>query len=330
MTTLPTLSTDANMRRAGTYAITFAGKADAGSNYSITYVDAELTVKNYPYIPLSTYSVEIADNITGGKVSTNRKSAGRGDTVTITVTPDAGYELTELTITDRRGNAIAVTEVNSSKYTFKMPGYGVEIDAVFTKINTVCPGDFTCPMYGYTDLDTSAWYHDGVHFCIEHGLMQSVGNNQFNPGGTTTRAMIVTILWRLEGKPIVSGKNVFTDVAEGMYYTEAVKWAAAHEIVSGYGNGKFGPENEITREQLAAILWRYAKYKGYDVSVGESTNILSYKDFDQVSSYAIPALQWVCGEGIMSGYDGYLTPRDTATRAQAAAMLTRFCKNTAE
>ena len=333
LTTVPTLTTDANMYRVGAYTIT-ASEAAAGNNYSVTYVNGTLTVKNYPYIPQPTYDVEIADDITGGEVSASKKLAYSGDTITITVAPNAGYELAKLTVTDSRNNVVAVTKISDSKYTFKMPGYDVEIDAVFAKIDTTCPRDWTCPMYGYTDLDRTLWYHDGIHYCIEHGLMVGTGTNIFEPNIATSRAMIVTILWRLEGSPIVNYAMSFEDVAADQWYTEAIRWAASEKIVEGYGNGCFGTNDAITREQMVTIMFRYAKYKGYDVSVGENTNILSYDDAFDVAEWAIPAMQWACGSGMIQGIaDGNqmnLAPQGNATRAQAAAILQRFCENVAK
>ena len=162
--------------------------------------------------------------------------------------------------------------------------------------------------------------------------MNGVSDNLFAPGTTTTRAMVVTILWRLEGEPTVNNRMDFSDVAANMWYTEAIRWAASKGIVEGYGD-TFGPNDPITREQMAAIMWRYAKYKGYDVSVGENTNILSYDDAFDVADWAIPAMQWACGAGLINGIaDGNamnLEPMGNATRAQAAAILQRFCENVA-
>ena len=228
---------------------------------------------------------------------------------------------------------VAVTKISDSKYTFKMPGYDVEIDAGFAKIDTTCPRDWTCPMYGYTDLDRTLWYHDGIHYCIEHGLMVGTGANIFEPNIATSRAMIVTILWRLEGSPVVNYAMDFEDVEADQWYTEAIRWAASEKIVEGYGNGKFGTNDAITREQFVTIMFRYAKYKGYDVSVGENTNILSYDDAFGVAEWAIPAMQWACGSGMIQGIaDGNqmnLAPQGNATRAQAAAILQRYCENVA-
>ena len=138
------------------------------------------------------------------------------------------------------------------------------------------------------------------------------------------KRQIVTILYRMENTPNARTAGTFTDVAGGQWYTDAVEWAAAHNIVNGYGNGKFGPNDPVTREQLAAILYRYAQYKNRDVSVGEDTNILSYNDAFSVSEYAIPAIQWACGAGLINGADGNLMPADHATRAQVAAIIHRY------
>ena len=165
--------------------------------------------------------------------------------------------------------------------------------------------------------------------CVyENGMMNGTSDTTFAPDLTTSRSMIVTILYRLEGEPVVDDAMDFTDVASDAYYTEAVRWAASKGIVGGYGNGLFGANDDVTREQLAAILYRYAVYKGYDVSIGEDTNILSYADFADLSEYAIPAMQWACGAGIVNGTsESTLTPQGEATRAQVAAMLMRFCEN---
>ena len=194
-----------------------------------------------------------------------------------------------------------------------------------------CDGGKDCPLSVFADLNSTAWYHDGVHFCIENDLMNGITDTLFSPDGTTTRAQIVTILWRLEGEPAVDYLMQFDDVAADKWYTEAVRWAAAGNIVGGYGDGKFGPGDAITREQMAAILYRYCRYKGIDVSVGEDTNILSYTDAFDIREYAIPAMQWACGSGVISGIadgdDMKLDPCGSAKRAQVATILWRFCEN---
>ena len=157
--------------------------------------------------------------------------------------------------------------------------------------------------------------------------MQGVSEDIFQSGATTTRGMIATILYRMEGEPAVKNASSFKDVADGMFYTKAVAWAAANGIVNGYADGTFQPDQTISREQMAAILYRYAQYKGCDVSVGEDTNILSYTDAAQVAEYAIPAFQWAVGAEIINGTTAStLSPKGSATRGQVAAILHRYCE----
>ena len=182
----------------------------------------------------------------------------------------------------------------------------------------------------FADVADGRWYTGAIEYVYHRGIMDGVAADRFDINGTTTRAMIVTILWRLEGMPYANHTLRFEDVAEGTWYTEAVRWADARGIVEGYSSTSFGPADSVTREQLAAILWRYAKYRGYDVSVGEDTNILSYGDAFSIREYAIAAMQWACGSGLIQGDGANLAPRAEATRAQAAALLQRFCENVAE
>ena len=177
----------------------------------------------------------------------------------------------------------------------------------------------------FDDAGRGDWFYDSVVYVYENGLMDGVSDTLFDPDGTVTRAQLVTMLWRLEGEPSVNYALPFTDVSGGEWYAEAVRWAAGEGIVNGVSETEFAPNAAVTREQLAAILHRYAQHKGYDVSIGESTNILSYSDFASISEYAISAMQWVCGEGIITGVtESTLEPRGTATRAQSAAILMRF------
>ena len=177
----------------------------------------------------------------------------------------------------------------------------------------------------FDDAGRGDWFYDSVVYVYENGLMDGVSDTLFDPDGTVTRAQLVTMLWRLDGEPSVNYALPFTDVSGGEWYAEAVRWAAGEGIVNGVSETEFAPNAAVTREQLAAILHRYAQHKGYDVSIGESTNILSYSDFASISEYAISAMQWVCGEGIITGVtESTLEPRGTATRAQSAAILMRF------
>lgn len=201
-------------------------------------------------------------------------------------------------------------------------------DAACTE--NACKGKCRLLGMNFTDVADGKWYTEPVAYVYHHKMMEGVGNNIFDINGNTTRAMIVTILWRLEGEPVVNYLMQFEDIPADTWYTEAVRWAASEKIVEGYSDTAFGPTDPITREQFATILWRYAKYKGYDVSVGEDTNILSYEDAFSISEYAIPAMQWACGAGLMQGDGVNLTPKADATRAQAAALFQRFCENVAE
>ena len=181
---------------------------------------------------------------------------------------------------------------------------------------------------GFSDVSANAWYASAVQYAVEHGLMAGVGNNRFGPEEPMTRAMLVTVLWRYAGRP-EAGKNPFTDVPAGQWYTEAVTWAAENGVVSGVGNGRFAPNGNITREQMASILFRYAKLTGLDTS--KRGELAGFPDEGQVSSWAREALSWAVGEGIISGTaEGgrtILKPQGNATRAQVASILMRFIRN---
>lgn len=194
-----------------------------------------------------------------------------------------------------------------------------------------CPRDSTCPMDRFVDLVKDEWYHDSIHYCIEKGIMDGVGGDYFDPEGTVDRAMAVTMLYRFEGEPAFMNDNTYTDVVRESYYEKAVVWASGKGIVQGYGNDEFGPDDPVTREQLAAMLFNYAKkYKEYDVSVGENTNILSYEDAFDISEYAYSAIQWACGAGIMQGDDnGCIRPGDNASRSELAELFRKFDENVA-
>ena len=188
---------------------------------------------------------------------------------------------------------------------FTVPHFSNYVIAYDAAKAAACPQDTTCPISAFTDARTTAWYHDGVHWAIENSVMNGVGDGKFAPNGITTRAQVVTMLWRLEGSPAYVGMSEFDD-------------------------GRFGANDAVTREQLVTILYRYAQYKKMDVSVGEDTNILSYDDAFDVSEWAIPAMQWACGSGIVNGIDKngtlMLAPSDASTRAVVATMFWRFSK----
>ena len=188
-----------------------------------------------------------------------------------------------------------------------------------------CARGNSCPLCDFSDLDPKAWYHDGIHFALAEGLMNGTGDNTFSPNAATSRAMVVTILYRMEGSPAASVQKAFSDVSYDTWYGAAVSWAAANGIVEGYEDGTFRPNTAITREQMAAILYRYAAYKGdWTVDYYTESVISGYPDAASVSGYAVKAVNWAVAEGLINGMDGALNPRGTATRAQAAAILYRY------
>ena len=180
------------------------------------------------------------------------------------------------------------------------------------------------PNVDFLDVSRTDWFYYDVRYVCENGLMNGTSRNRFSPYGTATRGMLVTILYRMENEPRCFGSAAFSDVKPGAYYEKAVVWASQNNIVSGYTDGTFRPDAPVTREQLASILYRYTLYRGQDVSAGETTSLTGYGDAQAVSSYALPAMRWACGTGILQGANGKLNSSGLATRAQLAAMLHRY------
>ena len=228
-----------------------------------------------------------------------------------------------------KGTVIDLAEYSAYRYGYTFDGWYA--DEALTQRVTSVTLDADKTVYAawtrnrfFEDVTIADWFYDDVMFVCGRGVMQGVSDTRFGPHLTATRAMMATILWRMEGSPTPTAEARFTDVRSGQWYSEAVAWTAQSGVYTGYADGSFRPNDSITREQLAAILYRYAKYKGVDVSVGEDTNILSYADAAEISDYAFPAMQWACGAGVMQGSNGNLLPRGRATRAQIAAMLHRY------
>ena len=183
------------------------------------------------------------------------------------------------------------------------------------------------PNVDFLDVSRTDWFYYDVRYVCENGLMNGTSRNRFSPYGTATRGMLVTILYRLENEPRCFGGVTFPDVAPGAYYEKAVIWASQNSIVSGYTDGTFRPDAPVTREQLASILYRYTRYRGLDVSAGETADLSGYADVRAISDYALPAMRWACGAGILQGSNGKLQPSGLAARSQLAAMLHRYLKN---
>lgn len=284
---------------------------DVNPNYEVSLVSGKLS---YYYIP--TYTPTVA-NTEGGNVTVSSNYPTQGQTVTITAKPDEGMMVDTVTVTDKDGNEIEVTENSNGTYSFRQPAGSVTIKVTF-KLET-------CPSEEFADLDPDAWYHDAVDYVLHKGLMNGVGGGKFDPNGTASRAMIVTLLWRLEGEPICGqGKSgTFVDVPEYEWYTEAVEWAAANGIVEGW-NGNFDPMGLITREQLAAILYRYEQYTGGGFK-GLWMFLLDYTDRDQVSDWAYEAMCWTTMHDVINGKGGgILDPKGSAKRCEVAQMLMNY------
>ena len=264
----------------------------------------------------TTYAVNV-NAATNGAVAADKKTASKGTTVTVTASPSKGYVVDAVKVVDKDGKDVAVTE-KDGKYVFTMPGSAVTVTGSF-KAET--PAPVALP---FTDVKSGNWFYDAVKYAYEQGLMTGTSATTFAPNGTMNRAMIVTVLYRLEKSPAVTGASKFTDVPAGQWYSDAVAWAAANKIVNGYDETTFGPMNAVTREQMAAILFRYEQVKGLE-NVTLEENLNRFPDQNKISAYAIPALQWAVGQKIINGNaDGTLDPTGTATRAQVAQIFTNL------
>ena len=248
--------------------------------------------------PTNIVSASTASN---GKVALDKSTAKRGDTVTVTVTPDAGYQLDKLTVTDAKGNTIAVAKKGDNQYTFTMPDSKVTITPTFSKIEDTKPSKT-----GFNDVASSAWYADAVQYVTDKGLMNGTDDNQFSPSASTTRGMLMTVLARYAGEDTTGGAT---------WYEKGMDWAKAKGVSDGTN-----PNADITREQLVTMLYRYAGTPAVNGSLSD------FSDAASVSSYAVNAMQWAVASGIVNGSNGKLNPQNNATRAQVAAILMRFCE----
>ena len=264
----------------------------------------------------TTYAVNV-NAATNGAVAADKKTAAKGTTVTVTASPSKGYVVDGVKVVDKDGKDVAVTG-KDGKYVFTMPGSAVTVTGTF-KAETPAPAALP-----FTDVKSGDWFYPAVQYAYAQGLMTGTSATTFAPNGTMNRAMIVTVLYRLEKSPAVTGAFKFTDVPAGQWYSDAVAWAAANKIVNGYDETTFGPMNAVTREQMAAILFRYEQYKGLE-NVTLEENLNRFPDQNKISAYAIPALQWAVGQKIINGNaDGTLDPTGTATRAQVAQIFTNL------
>ena len=267
----------------------------------------------------SGYAITVPSNIKNGDVTVSPSRATAGTVVTITVKPDAGYELDSLTVTDKNGKTVALKDIGNNKYTFTMPSGAVKIAAEFVEETPVS----TLP---FDDVAATAWYYDAVEYVYDNGLMNGTASDTFAPNATLTRGMLATVLWRMEGSPVVNYALPFEDVSGDQWYTEAIRWAASVGVVNGTSATTYAPNANITREQLATMLYRYAAYKSGSVST--SASLSGFTDAGSVSDYAADAMEWAVAEEIIGGMTSTtLVPQGSATRAQTATMLMRYCEN---
>ncbi len=261
-----------------------------------------------PYIP-PTYAVTTPET-PGGTVTVSPSRASSGRTVTITATPDLGYELESLTVLDSRGQPLELTNKGNGRYTFTMPSSRVTVEASFAP----------APL-PFEDVASGAWYESAVRYAYFHNIMEGMSETEFAPATALTRAMAAQILYNLEGQPIVSGDNEFTDVSG--WYETAVTWAAETGVATGYGDGTFQPTDSITRQEFAQMLYNYAKYKGYDLTA--EGDLSQFPDSGSVANWAETAMSWANGNKLINGHDdGTIDAAGAGTRAQAASILMQF------
>lgn len=247
-----------------------------------------------------------------GVAKVDKSYASAGDKVTITVTPGRNATVQHIAVTDEDGERLKLTENRDGTYSFTMPSGTVNVYVRFS--GSGLP---------FADVPSGSWYYDDVAYVYDTGLMTGLTATAFGPNLSTTRGMIVTILWRMENEPVAKHGCPFADVRRGSYYEQAIAWASENGIVTGFDASTFAPDRAITREQLAAILFRFAAYRGMD-AVTLRENLSSFQDQAAISAYAVSALNWAVGEGLMQGTGDKLEPTGSATRAQVAAMLRRF------
>ena len=307
-----------DMSKTGAVAIQASGAAIPNGNYdpNITYLPGVLTIQE---IPTYTVTVPTAEN---GTITADKATAQEGDTVTLAVRPAEGYVLQSLTATCAAAapGTVPLQEKGEGIYTFAMPAGDVTVTGTFALEEEE---EEPWPPFPFTDVPETMWYYDSVYYVYAHGLMNGTAATLFSPGNPTTRGMLVTILYRMEGSPQGGGWSPFTDVDPELYYAQPIAWAAWNGIVKGITETTFSPDAPVTRQQMAAILYRYAAWKKWDVS--QQGNLFQFTDWEQIQEYARTPLAWASAAGLIQGKENnILDPAGTATRAQVATLLQRF------
>ena len=259
------------------------------------------------------YDVAVSDGA-HGSVTVSPKSASKGSTVTVTVTPDKGYTLETLSVTDKNGSTLDLTDRGNGKYTFTMPSGPVTVAATFMDDNTM--------LNFFVDVPAGAYYYDAVLWAAEGGIVTGTDAVHFSPDASCTRTQLVAFLWRASGKPVVNYAMNFNDVDSGTYYAEAVRWAASEKVAEGTTAETFAPDAAVTRAQMVTMLYRFAKAQGMDTTQGGMA-IREFDDFDAVPAYALEAMDWAVNAGVLKGDNNRLLPQDNCTRAQIVTMLYR-------
>lgn len=273
-----------------------------------------------PVVTKPSYDVTV-DQPANGAVELSAKTAKEGDKVTVTVKPDAGFELASLVVADEDGNALKLELNADGTYSFEMPAGDVTVHAAFE-----CDGGELCPSHGFTDVDQSQWYHAAIDWAVDNDVLQGVGDGLMLPDGDITRAQMAQVLWNVEGQPAAAEGEGFSDVSEGDWFAGAVAWASQEGIFVGY-DGAFDPDAELTREQAATVLMRWAESNGEDVS--GRADLSGFPDADGISEWAVESVRWAVDAGVLKGVanpDGTTTvsAQGTATRAQTAALMMRL------
>lgn len=296
----------------------------SGLGNTTVSVTANFTVKQFSSGGgTTTYPVQVEENSQNGGVQVSPKNAVPGTLVTVTPQPAPGYELATLTVLDQYGNEVDVNPLGNGNYSFKMPRSRVKVEATF-----YCTGSELCPTHHLADVLVKAWYHDAVDYVVEHGIMTGTSATTFEPNTTLSRAMVAQILYNLEGQPTVTGESTFTD-SNTHWAAKAIAWAQKTGVVSGYGNNTFRPNQAVTREELAQMLYNYAEYKQYDLTA--SGDLIAFPDGNNVQGWAKTAMSWANGNQLINGFeDDTLRPGGNSTRAQAASILMNFDLNLVE
>jgi hypothetical protein len=282
-----------------------------------------------PYVPSasssssgSSYTITATAGEGGEIDPSGRVSVWEGGDKVFTIIPGKGYVTADVLVDGKSVGAVA-------EYGFEKVSKAHTIEVSFRQAVpgcAPCPKDESCPIWPYTDADAGEWYHDGVHYCIEKGLMLGYGHGKFGPGDPLSRGMAVQILYNEAGRPAAFGSSPFEDVPGEKCYVKAVAWASGNGLVNGFGDGSFRPDEPVTREQIAAILYRYTAYKGGDVIA--RADLGGFTDAARISGYAREPLAWAKARGLINGTDwGGIHPGGYATRAETAAILMRFCEN---